>query len=409
MFKNYLFGLKRTNKNGNQIWICTHKLCNASIVMREGLIVKTSSIKSDGSHEFQHQRKLDANVYECIRSIKRRIDEDPATPVSVLYEQQVKKFRRENGAAGSVPVFDRVRSCLYEYRSSKHPPVPKSLSSIEVPYRLTRTLLDDRFLLNHNRTSMILTFSSLAAMKLLGNNEHWNADGTFRTAPRLFYQSFSIHVWDAYSMKSAIYAALPDKKENTYDNFLQDVILYANNYDIKLAPKTILIDFEVALYKSFSNSFPTAIIKGCQFHFSQNIWRQIKKKGLLKLSQGEDVRRQIANILMLPILPPDEINNAFCNIIEHLSNIHVKFLKLTNYILETYIEEPLYPRSFWNLFDLIGIRPKTNNHIEGYHGQLNSHCPTHPTIWSWIRYIQEAEESVMIRLEQEHEQLVEKG
>ncbi|CAF2411715.1 unnamed protein product [Rotaria sp. Silwood2] len=107
---------------------------------------------------------------------------------------------------------------------------------------------------------------------------------------------------------------------------------------------------------------------------------------------------------MLPILPPDEINNAFCNIIEDLSNIHVKFWKLTDYILETYIEEPIYPRSFWNLFDLIEIRPKTNNHIEGYHGQLNSHCPTHPTIWSWIRYIQEAEESVMIRLEQEHAQ-----
>ncbi|CAF1335422.1 unnamed protein product [Rotaria sordida] len=154
--------------------------------MHEGLIVKTSSIKSDGSHEFQHQRKLDANVYECIRSIKRRIDEDPGSPVSVLYEQQVKKFRRENGAAGSVPVFDRVKSSLYEYRSSKHPPVLKSLSSIEVSYRLTRTLMDDRFLLNHNRIAMILTFSSLAAMKLLGNDEHWNADGTFRTAPRLF-------------------------------------------------------------------------------------------------------------------------------------------------------------------------------------------------------------------------------
>jgi hypothetical protein len=29
MFKNYLFGLKRTNKKGNEVWICTDKLCNA--------------------------------------------------------------------------------------------------------------------------------------------------------------------------------------------------------------------------------------------------------------------------------------------------------------------------------------------------------------------------------------------
>jgi hypothetical protein len=290
---------------------------------------------------------------------------------------------------------------LYNYRSLKHPPLPKSLSSIEVPHLLTRTLLNDQFLLNHNRRAMILTFSSLTAIKLLGENHHWNADGTFRTAPRLFYQSFSIHVCDEYSMKSAIYAALPSKRKIIYDEFLQDVISFAKINGVKLAPKTILTDFEVALYKSFSHSFPIATIKGCQFHFSQNIWRQIKKKGLLKLSQDEDARRQIAIILMLPILPPAEIDTAFCDIVEDLSNLNKTFLKLTDYILETYIEESIYPRSFWNLFDIIGIRPKTNNHVEGYHGQLNSHCATHLSIWSWIRYIQTAEESVMIRLEQE--------
>jgi hypothetical protein len=66
MFKNYRFGLKRTNKNGDEVWICTHKLCNASITMREGSVVKTSSIKSDGSHELQHQAEMDLNVQMII-------------------------------------------------------------------------------------------------------------------------------------------------------------------------------------------------------------------------------------------------------------------------------------------------------------------------------------------------------
>ncbi|CAF4757530.1 unnamed protein product, partial [Rotaria magnacalcarata] len=47
--------------------------------------------------------------------------------------------RRENGTAASIPVFDRVKSSLYEYWTSKQPPVPKVLSSIDIPYRLTRT------------------------------------------------------------------------------------------------------------------------------------------------------------------------------------------------------------------------------------------------------------------------------
>ncbi len=76
------------------MWICTHKLCNASIIIREGSIIKTSfsSIKQNGSHEYQHQPKMSLDVYECIRSIKHRI-EDPTVPVSLLYDQQVKEFR----------------------------------------------------------------------------------------------------------------------------------------------------------------------------------------------------------------------------------------------------------------------------------------------------------------------------
>jgi hypothetical protein len=179
MYKNYLFRLKRTNKNGNEVWMCTHKLYNVSITMREGSIIKTFSIKSDGSPEFEHQEKMGINTYECIRSVKRRIDEEPTAPVSSLYEQEVKKFRRENGSAAMIPIFDRAKSSLYEYRSSKHPPVPKSLSSIYVPYPLTRSMMDQHFLFSYNRQASLLCFGSLMSIKLLGDNQHWYGDGTF--------------------------------------------------------------------------------------------------------------------------------------------------------------------------------------------------------------------------------------
>ena len=102
---------------------------------------------------------------------------------------------------------------------------------------------------------------------------------------------------------------------------------------------------------------------------------------------------------MLPLLPPEEIDLAFADIIEDLSNINEKFLKPTDYILRIYIEEASFPPCFWNLFSLIGVRPKTNNHLEGYNGQLNSHGQTHPNLWTWIRYIQEFEESTMVHFE----------
>ena len=382
MLKNYHCGLKRTNMCGTPMWICTHRSCNTSITTREYSIVKASSIKLDGTHDFQHPPKMDLKVYECISSIKRRIEEEPTAPVSLLYDQQVKKFRRENGSADAVPIFDRVKSSLYEYRSSKQPPIPKTLSSIIISHRLTRTVMDQNFLFCHNDLASVLGFASSMAVQLLGANEHWNSDETFRTAPKLFYQSYSIHVWDDFSMKPVIYAALPNKKIDTYDILLNELIQYAKSYGISLSPKSILIGFEMSACKTFSKNFPTAKFKGYQFHFAQNIWRQLKKKGLITYSKDDEVRRRISNILMLPLLPPEEIDLAFADIIEDLSNTNEKFLKLTDYILRTYIEKALFPPCFWNLFSLIGIRPKTNNHLEGYHGQLNSHGQTHPNLWT---------------------------
>ena len=46
---------------------------------------------------------------------------------------------------------------------------------------------------------------------------------------------------------------------------------------------------------------------------------------------------------MLPLLPPQEINTALCDIVEDISNVHQNFLKLTDYILRSYIENALFP------------------------------------------------------------------
>ena len=296
IFKDYHFGLKRTNKNGSKIWLCTNKLCKPSMKTQQSSIATTKGIQPDGSHDYQHEPKMSFSVYECLQSIKQKVDKEPTAPVSILYEQEVKKFRREHGNAGAVPVYDRVKSSLYDYRSSKQPRVPKTLSSIEVPYPLSQTSTNESFLFCSNVLS-IFGFSSLTSLRLLGSNQHWNSDGTFRTSPRLFYQSYSVHVWDEYSIKPVVNGALPNKKFETYDGFLNELLFYAQNNQTTLAPQSILIDFEMAAYKAFSTNFPIANIKGCQFHFGQNVWRQIKKKGLIPYSKGDEARRQIANIL----------------------------------------------------------------------------------------------------------------
>ena len=59
-------------------------------------------------------------------------------------------------------------------------------------------------------------------------------------------------------------------------------------------------------------------------------------------------------------------------IIDELLNINAKFDKSTDYIVNNYIDGARFPFYMWNHFDLLGQRPRRNDHLEGYHRQLSA-------------------------------------
>ncbi|CAF1185674.1 unnamed protein product [Didymodactylos carnosus] len=136
-----------------------------------------------------------------------------------------------------------------------------------------------------------------------GSCEHWSADRTFRTAPKMFGQSYSIHAWNDLSMKPLAFAAMPNK----------------------FVPRSVLIDFEQDELDAFEAVFPGIDVKLYHFHFGQNIWKRIQKYGLVNVYKVKQIRQQLANILSLPLMPPDDVIGLFVDIIEELSNLDNKF------------------------------------------------------------------------------------
>ena len=67
------------------------------------------------------------------------------------------------------------------------------------------------------------------------------------------------------------------------------------------------------------------------------------------MSKQENIRRQIANIISLPMVPKDKINRMK-QIIDELCNIDSKFDKITDYILNNSIEDARFPFHIWNHF-----------------------------------------------------------
>jgi hypothetical protein len=67
---------------------------------------------------------------------------------------------------------------------------------MEIPEEYTVTHRDEPFLLYDSGIDSpvrILVFSTETNLRALTTTGHWFADGTFKTAPELFYQIYTIH------------------------------------------------------------------------------------------------------------------------------------------------------------------------------------------------------------------------
>ena len=90
--------------------------------------------------------------------------------------------------------------------------------------------------------------------------------------------------------------------------------------------------------------------------------KKVKDYGLVKLSQQANIRHQIPHIISLSMVLQDEINHCMKQIIDELCNVDSKFDKLTDSILNNYIEDVRFPFHIWNHLDSMDKRPRTNNH-----------------------------------------------
>ena len=83
-----------------------------------------------------------------------------------------------------------------------------------------------------------------------------------------------------------------------------------------------------------------------------------------------DVRKYIADLISLPMVPKHRVRQAFDINSQQLCSEYPIFKSFILYVRRTFINNKRYTIDTWNHFDFLGIRPRTNNHVEGCHRQL---------------------------------------
>lgn len=136
---------------------------------------------------------------------------------------------------------------------------------------------------------------------MISTVKHVLVDGTFKSVAKPFYQLFTVHSVITRSEEEPvivpiIFALLPNKKEITYYRLFSLLREHFPNFK----PDVFQSDYEVGIMNAAKVVFPEIDIRGCLFHYSQNLWKKAKRLGLTNKAQKKEVAYYVS-IAYLPL------------------------------------------------------------------------------------------------------------
>jgi len=338
------------------------------------------------------------NVKEAIDKLKNEAKTscEPTRNVVSKIVSDVSKI-----TVSKLPPIDMLSQTVRRTRNkyNDYPTNPINITDLILPdqYKVTKTGIP--FLLHdiNKEGKRSLIFTTENNLDFLSESDVWMADGTFKSVPPLFSQLYTIHACKKNATYPLVYILMTDRTKETYS----EIFKFLKTKKPNLKPSMLMVDFENAFISTFKEEFPTAVIRGCFFHFTQCVWRKIQNSGLqIKYGQDSEFALQVRLLCSLSFIPPNKVIEAFDELIE--SEYYIQNEELLESII-MYFEDTWIGRlgrrgrrgahfniDLWNCYQsVIDNKPRTNNAVEGWHhafnGSLGAH---HPPIWKFIKCLQ---------------------
>ena len=223
----------------------------------------------------------------------------------------------------------------------------------------------------------------------MGHCTELSCDGTFKVAPKLFKQLFTINGDILVSLLPLVYGLLPGKSTPTYTKFIEEVKFLCTDFD----PVRLMCDFELSFINSSLTVFPEISVTGCFFHFTQSIWRKFQGMGNQLVSRYKNDTEFSIIVRMLPALafvPLIDVSLAFGLLRVYILERELMLNELLEYFEIYYIgneyRDPRFHPEIWNQ---LGRNEdelcRTNNSVKGWHRGISTTLGvSDPTIWEFL-------------------------
>ena len=373
--------------SGKQLWRCVQTGCSARI--------HTEPSCEPGStpqvlHFVDHNHIPDPEAVMAVR-VKSKVCElasmNILQPLCSVYKDFITSelARSDNTDGGIIPSFLGCKSQMHRARRAEMPPVPKTFEDINLEGQWSRTCAGERFLLS--QADNIIIFATDQNLEVLAQSPIVFMDGTFKSAPRLFRQLFTLHGLYRDHFVALVYCLLPDKASTTYYRTLETLKREMAVRGLVFNPPEVMSDFEHSLLTTVPLLLPTTRLRGCYFHHTQCIWRWVQQNGLVVDYKEDDrIRDFVRKLMALAFLPILLVRSTFLTlaslpVVEENEGCQ----QLLQYYQETWLSGT-FPLRLWNVH---AEGTRTNNHIEGWHSKRNKATrKMHPSIHELVDVIE---------------------
>lgn len=201
-----------------------------------------------------------------------------------------------------------------------------------------------------------------------------------------------------------VYALLPNKKTESYKYVLEKI---SERRGLPLSPDVVLMDFEQSEMRAVADVFPTAILQGCHFHYTQSLYRHFTPHMKRAYENDNSFALQMKKIFALAFVLPCDVNRAFVEIKSESAfdedlnkDLGVFFAYVhSTYIGSAYVSS-LYKREFWSVHDRVKNNvARTNNSLEAWNRRFGVLCESsHIPLYRIIKHLQSEQHSTVVML-----------
>lgn len=398
IYQHYVYNL---STKGTQYisWRCKRRGCTGRIHTNEEITVVIKLVCHDHCADIEEENQIllnDELKKRCMETAENFYD---ALTVCRTKCNQNLSFKK---------VYKNMNDDYVRLQNKKLCNDEKKTYCSDIPLFFHNTLDSRKFLFYDSGLEdqeRIIIFTTYEFLERLGKSHCMLGDGTFKSVSVGFSQLFILHGFIFNSSFPLIYVLMASRSESSYCKVFSFI-----KQNIEVVPSTYICDFEIAQVNAIQQTFSEIDFRGCNFHFSQILWRNIQHENLtVTYKKNVKFREFVKKLISLSYVPIKKVEKYVSSLIRQYTNSGIEYDNILHRFNYLFINNNsiIHMKKFWNCYDRLfcGL-PLTTNALEGYHRHFNNCFKNpHPNLAKLLDILQKEEQRIKIKI---HERITNK-